>query len=394
MYALPAGSSNATWQFPPADKNTYPVSESAQRALNAQIDSTGLPDADKTSLKAKVGDLHVAGPSIKVLKDAATAAVADTSARSRLNSQVDAVTKVESNALGKIQAVYGDIGISTDKKTAYFGTFKGFLFAIDISTGHLRWLRDEAGDGIVGGIAVDDGTLYYGTKGKHVFALDAETGGQKWVATTKGEVWATPVLAADSLYVTSLDGSLYALDKSSGSQNWRFDGAGSGVAAKPLVSGDSVYVGAFDDKLYSVKVDDGSMNWSLKAGNWFWATPVLSGGIIYAASLDGKVYAVDASTGASRWDKPFDTGAAVRSTPVVAGGGLIAAARDGKVFKLDLATGKQSDASPVVIANTKILADLTTDTAGKIVYIVPDSATLFTIDAANLGPPGSVPLPQ
>src|SRR5439155_11306492 len=124
-----------------------------------------------------------------------SAAVTDSSAKSRINGEVDAVTKVESGALGKIQAIYGDIGISTDKKTAYFGSFKGYLFAIDVSTGHLRWLRSEAGDGIVGGIAVDDGSIYYGTKGKHVFALDADTGSQKWFADTNGEVWATPVLA-------------------------------------------------------------------------------------------------------------------------------------------------------------------------------------------------------
>jgi outer membrane protein assembly factor BamB len=394
VFALPANSSNAIWQFPPVDKNAYPVSESAQRTLAAQIDSLQLPDADTTSLKARVTDLHVAGPSIKALKDAVSSAVSDGGVRSRLNGQVDVVTKAEASAISNVQAVYGDIGISTDKKTAYVGSFKGILYAIDIATGRLRWLRSESGDGIVGGIAVDDGTLYYGTKGKHVFALDAETGGQKWVANTKGEVWATPALAGDALYVTSLDGSLYALDKSSGDQNWRFDGAGSGVAARALVSGESVYVGAFDNKLYSVKVSDGTVNWTVKADNWFWATPVLSGGIIYAASLDGKVYAVDANSGASRWDRPFDTGAAVRSTPVVAGGGLIAASRNGKVFKLDLATGKQSDASPVVIANTKILSDLTADSAGKLVYIVPDSAVLFTIDAENLGPPGNVPLPQ
>jgi outer membrane protein assembly factor BamB len=214
------------------------------------------------------------------------------------------------------------------------------------------------------------------------------------VADTKGEVWATPVLSGSVLYVTSLDGSLYALETASGREKWRFAGTGSGMAAKPLVSGDAIYIGAFDNKLYSIKTSDGTMNWSVKAGNWFWATPVLKDGIVYAASLDGKVYAVDAGTGAGRWDHPFDTGAAVRSAPVIAGGGLIAAARNGKVFKLDLTTGKESDTSPVVIANTKILADLTTDSSGRTVYIVPDSATLFTLDAANLGPPGSVPLPQ
>lgn len=393
LYAMPDGSSNATWQFPPTDKNGYPVSEAAQRALNAEIDKLALADADKTSLKTKVADLHIAGPSIQALKDgldASSAAVAD---RSRIKNAVDAITKLENGALGKIQAIYGDIGLSTDQKTAFVAGFKGFLFALDVSNGHMRWLRDDTKDGIVGGVAVDDGNLYYGTRGKHVFALDAATGGQKWFADTAGEVWATPALSADTLYVTSLDGSLYALDKTNGREKWRFAAAGSGIAAKPVVSGDAVYVGSFDNKLYSIKTSDGTMNWSVKADNWFWATPVVKDGTIYAASLDGKVYAVDAATGAGRWDKPFDAGSAIRSGPVIAGGGLVVASRNGKVNKLDLATGKAIDASPVVIANTKILADLATN-GGNTVYVVPDSATLFTLDASNLGPPGSVPLPQ
>ncbi len=78
-------------------------------------------------------------------------------------------------------------------------------------------------------------------------------------------MWATPALDGDRLYVTSLDGSLYALDKS-GKQQWVFRGAGSGIAAHPVVSGDSVYVGSFDNKLYSLKKSDGTMNWSLKGG--------------------------------------------------------------------------------------------------------------------------------
>ena len=393
VYALPDQSSNATWQFPPKDKTGYPVSESAGAALNAEIARLNLDATATSSLKTKVADLHVSGPSITALKDAISATSASDADRSKLKSAVDSITKFESGALGKIQAIYGDIGLSPDKKTAFVAGFKGVLFALDTTNGRLRWLRDDSPDGIVGGIATDDGTIYYGTKGKHVFALDAATGVQKWQFNTKGEVWATPTLSSDTVYVSSLDGSLYALDKSGG-QRWRFSGAGSGVAAKPVVSGDAVYIGAFDSKLYSVKTSDGSLNWSLKGDNWFWATPVVSGGTVYAAALDGKVYAVDVATGAARWDRPFNAGEAVRSGPVIAGGGLIVAARNGRVFKLDLATGKASDASPVVLVNTKILADLTTDATGKTVYIVPDSATLYTLDAENLGLPGNVPLPQ
>jgi outer membrane protein assembly factor BamB len=134
------------------------------------------------------------------------------------------------------------------------------------------------------------------------------------------------------------------------------------------------------------------MNWSVEADNWFWATPVVAGGAVYAASLDGKVYAVDASTGAPRWERPFDTGAPIRSGPALAGGGLIVAARNGNVYKLDLSSGQADEGSPVT-AGTKILADLTTNDANT-VYVVPTSATLYVLDASAQLAVGYVPLPQ
>ncbi|MBI5285563.1 MAG: PQQ-like beta-propeller repeat protein [Chloroflexi bacterium] len=396
LYALPGQtaddlSSNALWQFPPKDKNTFPVSEQTAETLSAGIDGLdGVADAEKTRLKKMVTELNVSGSSAGTLKDALKSSGASDAQRKQLADAIDTTIKFEKGSLDRLQAFYGDIGISADNQTAFLTSFRGMVFAIDIASGQTRWIRD-AGAGVIGGIAVEGYTLYFGTKGKRVYAVDAKTGDRTWQFATKGEVWATPVIDGDTIYVTSLDGSLYALDKS-GKQRWVFSDAGSGIAARPAVSGDAVYVGSFDNKLYSVNKTDGTMNWSLKAGNWFWATPVVRDGIVYAASLDGKVYAVDASTGASRWERPFDTGAEVRSGPAVAGGGLIVAARNGKVFKLDLSSG-QADAGSPVTAGTKILADLSTDGANT-VYVVPKSATLYVVDASSQLAVGYIPLPQ
>ena len=396
LYSLPGSTandlnSNATWQFPPKDKTTFPISLQAQDALDKEVAGLdSVDDATKTRLKKLIGDLMVSGTSKSALDTEIKNSAAPQDQRNKLTSLVDTTVSTENNALSNLQGFYGDIGVSSDDNTAYLTTFRGMLFALDTSNGHVRWVRD-AGAGIVGGVAVDGNTLYFGTKGKRVYAIDASTGDRTWQFDAAGEVWATPTVDGDTIYVTSLDGSLYALDKS-GNKKWVFSGAGSGIASRPVVSNDSVFIGAFDNKLYSVKKSNGSENWSVKANNWFWATPLLYNGVLYAPSLDGKVYAVDASTGKLVWNAPFDTGAQVRSVPVIAGGGLIVAASNGQVFKLDPQTGQLAEGGPVV-AGTKILADLTTD-GNATVYVLPTSATLFVIDASAQLAVGSVPLPQ
>ncbi len=383
--------SNPAWLFPPQDKSLYPLSEQSQQKLSTSIDKlTGIDDATKTQLKTALAEVRLTGTTAKSFKDAVSASAAPKADRDQLNSDLDTAVKFEKDALGRVQAVYGDIGISADGKTAFVGSFKGMVFALDLKTGYTRWVRD-AGDGIVGGIAVDGDTLYFGTKGKQLFAINASSGDPIWHFKARGEIWATPTVDGDKIYITSLDGSVYALDKT-GDQKWVFGGASAGIASRAVVVDGVVYVGAFDNKLYAMDASDGAMRWSLKAGNWFWATPVVKDGTLYAASLDGKVYAVDAKTGATRWSAPFDTGSPVRSAPLIAGGALIVAARNGRVYKLDLSSG-QAAAGPVILApNTTVLADLSSNSDGSAIYAVPTSMMLFVLDDQLTFK--SVPLPK
>lgn len=378
LFALPRGSGEPVWQFPAANRDAYHVSDAARDSLTSALADLNLSSGDESNVRNAIDDLTVSGPSVKSLKDTVNAASADADGRSRFSAAVDHVTKLDKDALSNLQALYGDIGLSTDGRTAFVPAFKGIVFALDTSDGHMRWWRD-AGDELVGGVAVEGDTLYYGSKGRRLFAVSADDGSVRWTYHTRGEVWATPTVAGDGVYLTSLDGSVYRLDRS-GSEQWVFTGAGSGIASRPTVAGGGVYVGSFDNKLYGINAADGSLKWSLGGDNWFWAAPVEHEGTVYAANLDGRVYAVAASDGSQRWVHPFDAGAPIRSGPVVAGDGLMVAARNGDVYKLDLGSG-EPQGSPVV-AGTTVYANLTADDA-SMVYVVPTSATLYVINAAR-----------
>jgi outer membrane protein assembly factor BamB len=52
-----------------------------------------------------------------------------------------------------------------------------------------------------------------GTKSGAVFGLDAHSGERQWDFQTAGKITASPIVAGDTLYVVSHDGTLYAVTK-------------------------------------------------------------------------------------------------------------------------------------------------------------------------------------
>lgn len=369
---------NIRWEFPPRDRSTYLISEERRSDLRRRVEAMGLDAGAAARLTGLVDDLRVEGPSADTLKDAIDAVSADDAAKNSLKDTVDAYRKAERDAFSQVRALYGDIGLSDDGNTAYFGGFGGWLYALDSETGASRWIIEAEG-GIVGGATSSDGVVYVGTKEAQVRAYDQQTGERIWAADVDGEVWSAPVVDGDAIYVTTLEGTLYRLDLD-GIEQWTFS-ATSGIAATPVLQDGTLYVGAFDNKLYAVDAASGDMRWSAEADNWFWAEPIVDAGRVFAASLDGKVYAVDAESGDEIWTRPFDTGAPVRSSPVLADDALIVASRDGDIYRLNSDTGERLQ-DPLVTDET-IEADLSADEAGN-VYAVPRDAVLIVIDAADL----------
>ncbi len=390
LFAMPAGSSNALWQFPPKDKNSYPISEESQQTIGSAIDALDVEQSAKQDLHQKLTDLRISGPSAGELKTAVDATGASSDQKSQLKDGIDNIISFEKKALSDIQAIYGNLGLSSDDSTVFVPAFSGYLFALDSKTGFTKWIRDTGGE-MVGGVAVDGDTIYWGNKDNKVVAMKADSAEQVWSFEANGEVWATPTIDGSDLYVTSLDGSAYKLDKANGTQSWHFNGAKSGIASRPVVDGSHVYVGSFDSKMYALDIDHGTVEWSFDGGNWFWATPVVKDGVVYAACLDGKMYAIDADSGAQKW--AYDTGSPLRAMPVIVGDGIVVGSRNGDIGMLDLASGDAVEGSPIV-TGTGIYADLAKGD-GTTVYISPTSNSLLEFDArAPLSAPGGTPLPQ
>jgi outer membrane protein assembly factor BamB len=379
LFALPAGSGAAAWQFPPKDKAGYRVSEGARNDLMTMADGLGLRGETRQNIEDRIGELSIEGPTIETLKGAVRATAADKALRNAFTSRVDAIVVGEKRALNGIRALYGDIALSGDGDTAFVPSYGGWLFALDTTTGATKWIADL--DPMVGGATVAGNVVYAGTKSDKLYALDVASGAVASSRKLDGEIWAAPTQAAEGedIYVPTLAGSLFRLNEELETV-WQFEGAKGALAARPLAVGDLVYAGSWDNKLYAIDAATGEARWDIEADNWFWSEPVVSGGALYAASLDGKVYAVDAETGEARWPSPSNTGSEVRSGLTISEGSLIVGSRDGVVRKINLSDGTPKGELQI---GTKIEADLVT-AEDESVYAVPNRAVLYIINTSDM----------
>src|SRR3989454_9666911 len=100
-----------------------------------------------------------------------------------------------------------------------------------------------------------------------VLALNTTTGEENWFFPTAGSVAASPAIAGPRLIAPAKDGNVYAIDRATGTLDWRaLVDAGS---SSPAVHGDTVFVGggAFGGNglLVALDVAAGGRRWSVPA---------------------------------------------------------------------------------------------------------------------------------
>ena len=226
-------------------------------------------------------------------------------------------------------------------EAVYAGSVTGSLYALDASTGEALW-QHKANDesyGVSGGgervyedvfsaPSVVDETVYIGTDSGHVRALDASTGDTVWEYETPAAVTLTPVVDGGVAYAaSSFDGSLYALNASTGAPLWVHK---EGVEVFSLAaSGGTVYALApaiLTTHVYALEGSTGELRWRTTGD--FSLGLFLSDDAVYASHLaqgeDGPV------TGVSAFD--METGEVLWRYHTDVNLGLYAAVADGVVY--------------------------------------------------------------
>ena len=120
-----------------------------------------------------------------------------------------------------------------DRTTVYVQDLQSNVFALDRSTGSLRWEhRYGARNDGPNGLAVEGGRVY-GATDTDAFALSATTGEELWrrhlTSATEQFVDVAPVVWESLVFVSTVGyaprgrGAIYALDAATGTVRWKFD---------------------------------------------------------------------------------------------------------------------------------------------------------------------------
>ena len=226
-----------------------------------------------------------------------------------------------------------------------------------------------------------------------------------------------PTFDRTNAYVRGGDGSLYALDRSTGDTNWRYQTEGTNdsptaaaiadgtafmddgdavlairtgsqrqfwrtavdgpISAPVTVTDSRVVVGTENGTVYSLSRDAGSERWTYDAGDSVTGAAALGGSRIIFAARDGTVSAVDATAGNKRWE--FSADAPTEDvTPVVSGDRVYVGDTDGTVYALDKTDGRvrwQVDLDGAVVGGGTI--------ARSTVFVPTAAGTLYALNTTE-----------
>ncbi len=194
--------------------------------------------------------------------------------------------------------------------------------------------------------AVADGLVYVGSADGTFYAADLRTGRERWRFDTEGHqlesakfgydrrtIQSSPVIAGDLVVFGARDGFLYALDRRTGRERWRYDYKISWVNSSPAVADGIVYVGTSDAHFVNaLDAATGAEKWRFATKGIVWSSPAVAGDVIVIGEGGGLVHVLDRATGAERWQ--LQLGGGIFSSPVVADDVVYVGSHDGGVYAM------------------------------------------------------------
>ena len=283
----------------------------------------------------------------------------------------------------------------------YFGDRGNVLHALDRMDGSLAWQfptgpdmalpwGNEGWDYFTSSPAVVDGIVLFGSGDGSLYAVDATSGAQLWRYATEGRIRSSPAVSDGVVYVGSMDGSLHAVDVMSGEGLWRYDTEGRSlnsaefgfdrrsIQSSPSVGDGAVFFGSRDGYVYAVETATGELRWRFdQEVSWCISSPGCMDGMVFAGSSDGLfVQALDATTGEELWRTTIGT--RVFGSPSVAGETVVTGDHDGNIRAMDRLTGEErwSYRTGRAIQSSAVVS-------GGAVFVGSDDGSVYALDGTE-----------
>jgi eukaryotic-like serine/threonine-protein kinase len=270
-----------------------------------------------------------------------------------LDKKLDFIDAVSGKELGyyKISSLVSTSPCG-DEETIYFGWFnvKESFYALNLPKKQVRW-KVILGD-ISAAPTLKGDKVFVGTGDGSMWALEKTTGRKIWQFKSQNSILSTPAFLENSTtgendssslnaseemaYFGSTDGFLYALLAKSGKLNWKFKADG-GIYSSPAIHAGMIFFGSVDGCLYALNLKDGTPAWKFRTGEDIYSSPAVTESLVYIGSNDYCMYAVNQKTGELSWK--FKTGGLIHSSPIVVGDALFFGSYDGNFYVLNRFSG-------------------------------------------------------
>ncbi len=220
-------------------------------------------------------------------------------------------------------------------KYLYVTSLNGRLYCLNISDGKEVWNfktgSDDSRQPIRSSPATDGTTIVFGCDDGCVYAVDRTSGTRNWKFQTEHSIFASPIIVDGRVIVGSLDGKVYCLELMTGNLDWNLD-TNSKIFGAASTNGKLAFVGTADGLCYALDVATGSVAWKFKAKSVINSAPLVADDILYVGSLDKNLYALSIQTGNQVWS--FIAEGRIKVSPVIWNGTLLLTSEDNYVTAL------------------------------------------------------------
>lgn len=206
---------------------------------------------------------------------------------------------------------------------AFVTTSDDTVYAFDASTGKWLWhyrRRSSPPSSIHGASAplVDGQEVIAGLSDGFLVALSLQDGQLRWErklhpGTKFTDVDAHPVLDGGLLYVPSYDGALYALNRKGGEVVWRFDAGGS---RQVFIEESSLYLPSSNGRVYHLEKSSGKVIWQFEMDGGTPTRLVVADRHVIVASSFQYLYVLQKTSGRPEYRFNAGEGSGFASAPL------------------------------------------------------------------------------
>ena len=228
-----------------------------------------------------------------------------------------------------------DIKLTSSSKITYEGEL---IFEVERTHNEpTRKWAINLGDSIMSSPLLYDGTLYVSSMDGKLYAIQPLNSKIKWTYSTRAAIVASPIYADGLIIIGSTDHSLAALNPQDGHVEWKYDTAG--PVMETVSAAQNVVCVAAGGKIAGVDIRTGKLLWSHIANGLFQASVGTDGSAFYLGGWNNTLYAIDSKTGAILWKNQTFQSPPALAAPLIYNGRLYVCSIDGTLSALNPQTG-------------------------------------------------------